>query len=50
VDFVFNLAGPSPAGSVDVWTEETPARLGTDGREVTVRVPARRVAAVFIKN
>ena len=50
MDFVFNLAGTSPPGSVNVWTEETPARLGPDGHEVTVRVPARRVAAVFVKN
>lgn len=50
MDFVFNLSGSSPAAGVDVWTEETPARVGPDGREVTVRVPARRVAAVFVKN
>jgi beta-galactosidase GanA len=50
MDFVFNLSGASPAASVDVWTEETPARLGTDGHEVTVRVPAHRVAAVFVRN
>jgi hypothetical protein len=50
MDFVFNLSRASTAGSMDVWTDETPARLGPDGREVTVRVPARRVAAVFIKN
>jgi beta-galactosidase len=35
--------------SLEPWTEQTPAEALDSGREVVVRVPAHRVAAVFLK-
>ncbi len=47
-DFHLLLSGKVSIGSVEAWTETTPASLGTDKREIEVRVPARRVAAIFV--
>jgi beta-galactosidase len=36
--------------SSEAWTEETPAVPGANERELTVKVPIHRVAAIFLKN
>ncbi len=48
--FTLTLSGAGKARSLETWTESTPAQLGADGREISVRIPARRVAAVFARN
>jgi beta-galactosidase len=38
----------APIKSLQPWTEDTPAALAGDGRALTITIPARRVAAIYL--
>jgi len=48
--FQLTLNATEKIKSSEAWTEATPAVVGASEREISIKVPGHRVAAIFLKN